>query len=213
MKENKYSISPFNYNKNNSFQESFYKEIEKLSVNLGINLSDLLSYKPEHAFYDHGVISASIMFQVISFNNELKNYCAEKGVLSLAQNRLPDLYKDELQMYAQCVFSILLHNIYNKKSKPAYGIDYYQNMDKDSFSYFCAFCDTIQRWGRPKQIDPAKTDLPEENYLEDEFDIHIADNRIYISCIEKYLKSIKNMINYAENFLPGISSLIKINLY
>ncbi len=57
------------------------------------------------------------MFQVISFNNELKNYCAEKGVLSLAQNRLPDLYKDELQMYAQCVFSILLHNIYNKKSK------------------------------------------------------------------------------------------------
>jgi len=176
-------------------------------------LSDLLKYKTNHTLYDHGVISASLMFQVIAFNNELKNYCVEKGILPLAQNRLADLYMNELQVYAQCVFSILLHNIYNKKSNASYGIDHYQNMDKDPFSYFCAFCDTIQKWGRTKQIDPAKINLPDENYLEDEFDIHIADDRIYISCIEKYLKSIKNMINYAENFLPGMSSLIKVNVY
>ena len=64
-------------------------------------------------------------------------------------------------------------------------------MDKDSFSYFVHFVTQSKDGGVLNKLIQPRLIFQEENYLEDEFDIHIADNRIYISCIEKYLKALK----------------------
>ena len=213
FKGKNHKVLPLKYSRKNSFHTSLYNEINNLAQNLNVQLESLLKYKTEYAPYDHGVVSASLLFQVIAFNNDLKDYCEKNSKLPLAQNRACDFSTEEIKSYAQCIFSVLLHNIYNKKSDESNGIEYSQNIDKDPFSYFCAFCDTIQRWGRPKKIDHSETSLPDETYLEDEFDIYIYGEKIYINCIEKYMKSIKNMIYNAEKFLPGMTNLIKVISY
>ncbi len=76
------------------------------------------------------------MFQVIAFNNELKNYCVEKGILPLAQNRLADLYMNELQVYAQCVFQFYCIIFIIKSLMHLMECDHYQKYGQRSVQLF-----------------------------------------------------------------------------
>lgn len=127
------------------------------------------------------------------------------------------IYNDDLhnqnaaEIYSDTIFSILLHNIYTKNAAPSYGINYKQNIDKNPFSYFCAFCDTIQKWNRPKQIDFSKLDMLENHYLDNNFDMTINNGKIKFICQSKQTGDLRKSLISMEDFLPGSINLIKIS--
>lgn len=201
----------FAKNYTETFPSILLEKIKTISQQMDIDFDQLIKYYPKYAKYDHGIASASLLFQLLSFNQSIKNYCADKSLSLSWSTEFPD--EQYLEVYSEIIFSILLHNIYCKKSDPTNGIDYEQNIHINPFSYFCALCDTIQKWGRSKKINLSKVDLPYNNYLEDEFDIDIVEHHIQITCLKKDLSNIKDILNDAETFLPGISDLIIINLF
>lgn len=202
-------IKAFSHDLSNDFQEELQKRIQELSNELLLDFDELITYSPNFAPIDHGIASAAILYQVASFNYDLRKSCKDNSVLALSWDILYQDKKSYLEFCAQFIFSVLLHNISCKKSKP-YGLEYQQSIEKNPFSYFSAFCDTIQKWGRSKKIDLSKVELPTEHFLEDEFDINISRDEIIIKCLKKNVNAIKNTIADSENFLLGISELIKI---
>ncbi len=202
-------IYPFEYNKDNSDHVKLYNHISNLCQFLGTTIDILKNYHSPYVMFDHGVISAALLFQSVCICLDLKKFCKENYELSLAWN---SFYSDEeyLKTCSEIIFSVLIHNIYNKKSTPEYGIEYMHDIEKNPFSYFCAFCDTIQKWGRPKKINLAQANLPKNSYLEDEFDIDISSGRIIISCIKENITKTYETIQSSEAFLPGISKLVEI---
>lgn len=201
---------PFVYNKKDQFHSALFSSIAKLSENLETSIEQLINYHSPYVEIDHGVFSSCLIFQIVCFLNDVKKYCLENSRLSLSWS---PLLKDEnylLELTSKTIFSILIHNIYNKKSTPSYGVPYCHNIDADPFSYFCAFCDTLQKWGRPKKSNLSKTQLPYTNYLEDEFDIEISHENIIIRCIKSNIPKIVELVQSSELFLPGISILIDV---
>lgn len=202
------TVSPFVHNSKNEFQTELFNLISRRAINLGVTIDLLKEYKSPYVRLDHGVMSASLLFQIACFCYDVKNYCIKESKLLLSWDLSYDNKNEFLNFSSECIFAVLLHNVFSKKSEPLYGIDYTHNIDKDSFSYFCAFCDTIQRWGRPKKIDPSKTNLPENNFLEDEFDVEILNDAICIRCTKNAVLQLQELINTSESFLPGISKLV-----
>ncbi|MBQ8299848.1 MAG: hypothetical protein IJX99_08390 [Clostridia bacterium] len=197
---------PFVHDKNNKFQTDLFNSLSKKAIKLRTSIDLLRNYRSPYVPLDHGVISASLLFQMACLNREIKSHCLKELTLTWDTS-----YTDEtafLDFCSECIFSVLLHNIYTQKSNPKFGIDYIHDIDKDAFSYFCTFCDTIQKWGRPKKTDLSKTNLPLYNFLEDEFDIDVYSNNIFIKCNKNNINAIQNIIDSAEDYLPGISKLI-----
>ena len=201
---------PFSYDEKNRFQSSLFNSIATLSMNLGTPSNQLIDYHSPYVQIDHGVFSSCLLFQVVCFLNDIKNYCTENSQLILAWTSLLKDEKYLLKFASESIFSVLIHNVYNKKSTPSYGVPYCHNIDENPFSYFCAFCDTLQKWGRPKKSNLSKTQLPSTNYLEDEFDIDISHGNIIIRCIKSNIKKTVELIQSSELFLPGISILIEV---
>lgn len=199
-----------NENLNSLFENQLYAELEEHAKNLNISLDDLVHYSTNYSNCDHGLISAGILFQSMVFCQHLAKYSKQHTDLSLAwcnnrNNNIISLYDD-----SHVVFAILLHNIYTKNARE-YGINYKQNIDKNPFSYFCAFCDSLQVWNRPKQIDSSIINLPEINYLSDSFDISISSDKIQLYCAPKDAQSLRKMLTLNEDFLPGLDRILKIN--
>lgn len=201
----------FKISYSNDFSKMLLNKIIEISTKMSIDFNQLINYRPKHASYDHGIASASLIFQLLSFSKSIKDSYGNNSLKLSWSNEFQE--EQQLDFYSDIIFSILLHNIYCKKYDPYNGVDYEQNIHINPFSYFCALCDTIQKWGRPKKVNLSKVDLPYNNYLEDEFDIAIIENHIQIKCLKKDLSNIQNIINDAETFLPGISTLIKINAF
>ena len=114
-----------------------------------------------------------------------------------------------ISLYSKVLFSILIHNVYTKKSKE-YGIDYKHNIDVDAFSYFCALMDSLQKWGRPKQLDWAVVDLPKNHLLGNDYDIKFTEHNIIINCSTSVAGDMRNDVNALEQYLPGASHIIKL---
>ena len=202
--------NPFAHDDENDFHVALYTKISNLATSLNINLNELKQYHPPYAFQDHGVMSAGLLFQFACFSHDLKMYCKNNNRLILGWNFS---YSDEtsfLDLCAESIFSVLLHNIYNKQSAPSFGIDYCYVINKNPFSFFCTFFDTIQKWGRPKKVNLSRTILPINNLLEDEFDIDISEGNICIKCLKCNIEKIQEIIQNSESFLPGISQLIEV---
>lgn len=204
-------LSLFSYDKENERHQKMFQSVSDLCSKLNISISQLQEYKPDYAPFDHGIVSAGLLFQTALFNMDLYHKCKNNNMLLLAWDE--ELDEKYIKQSAESIFSILLHNIYTKTCKPEFGINYHQDIDINTFSYFCAFCDTIQKWGRQKKLDLSKTNLANVNYLEDEFDISIKKDKICIKCVEKNIDNIKKEIVTAESFLPGISEIIYIEKY
>lgn len=200
------NIQYFKYDLNNPFHAELFKLINKSCDSLNISYDVLIKYQSPYAKIDHGIISANLLFQAVCFLNDIRTNDGS----SLMLNSFYDDKNRILRLTSDTIFAILLHNIYSKKYVQ-YGIDYCHNIDINPFSYFCALCDTLQIWGRSKKRNLAKTDLPNLNYLEDEFNITISDGRIIISCLKQNINKTVRRIRESESFLPGISKLIEVN--
>lgn len=207
---NNLTVSPFVHDNKNEFQAELFNLLSQKAQNIGITIDLLKEYKSPYVRLDHGVISAALLFQIACFCYDVKNYCIKQSKLLLSWDLSYDNKNEFLEFSAECIFAVLLHNVYNKKSAPQYGLNYTHNIDKDSFSYFCAFCDTIQKWGRPKQLDLSKTSLPANNFLEDEFDIEMSSDTICIRCTKNNMLQAQRLIDTSESFLLGISKLVTV---
>lgn len=208
------SVSPFLYEDNNELAKALYKRVEELASALGLKLSALKKYRPDFSSCDHGVISADMLFQTLAVFHDM-----EKAV----KNNFPIMYAwdtpehlqsmmetDYIQLYADVVFSILLHNVYTRNAKPKYGLQYQQDIDKNPFSYFCTLMDNLQKWSRPKQIDHSAMDLPEDHYLGNDFDINVSRGRLRIICHSSRAGVMRAQLEQAEDYLPGILTLVCI---
>ena len=204
-------INYLKFDGENESHKKLYKLLADLAEDLGLTLEEILSYKTPYADYDHGIISACMLFQAALSIHDLKKYCMSENLLSLAWDGPYESEEDFLRFCAESIFAVMIHNVYNKKSRPEYGLSYSHDLDKNPFAYFCAFCDTIQRWGRPKLIDLSQTALPPNNLLEDEIDVRISEGSIYIQCLENNIDGIRKMIQESNSYLPGISQLVKVS--
>ena len=204
------ATNPFALNDENEFHAALYTKISNLASNLNLNINELRQYHAPYAFQDHGVMSAGLLFQFACFSHDLKMYCKNNNQLILAWSFSCSDETSFLNLCAESIFSVLLHNVYNKKSAPSFGIDYSHDINKNPFSYFCTFFDTIQKWGRPKKVNLSRTILPINNFLEDEFDIDISEGNICIKCLKSNIKKVQETIQNSESFLPGISQLIEV---
>ncbi len=217
LDDNTVQINLFGFDDSNDFAKTLYEQISKCAGKLGIEIGQLLQYHLGHSRFDHGVISASIVFRSIVFCKSIMK-CAQQPRsrnMRLAWNdwnNINNTNGDLVKMdnYADSIFAILLHNIYTKKSNKEYGIEYSQDININSFSYFCAFTDVLQKWGRPKQIDFSIMDLPDEHYLENDFDIEVSESEIKILCNSIHSGNMRQEIDSLEYYLPGASYIIKI---
>lgn len=212
---NKVTIEPFSHNKKNSdsIESKFYDKLSALSNELKINFSELQKYNTSYTVCDHGVMSAALLYQALTvffyINEGSKKHMKFNLLWNTPENK--ELHNNGtcIDKYADVIFAILLHNIYTKNSAE-YGIEYKHDIDINPFSYFCAYCDTIQKWNRPKQVDLSKTYLPENNYLNDLFDLEIKHNKIYLRCFYKDLSQMNHILINSEDFLPGITQFTKV---
>lgn len=211
--ENSVKLKPFSHHSDKFFEEKLYQKILQKSKSLNINFEDLCSYKTDYTLCDHGLVSSGLFYQATVFSNYLAEICKSHPNILLTWNTedIDTLFNSEkIDEYADVIFAILLHNIYTKKSNFNYGIEYTQKIRKNPFSYFCAFCDNLQKWKRPKQIDLSKANLPEHHFMNDDFDLLVNDDSITIVCNNYDVDSIQKNIKIAETFLSGISNIIQI---
>lgn len=196
------------------YEASLYDRLSELANQLGIKLDDLKNYRPPHSLCDHGVISAGLLYQATVICCYLADYSKQKMSLRLAWRNYISTEKMTdnifINQYAEVIFSILIHNIYTQTSSPKHGINYEQSINANPFSFFCAFCDLLQKWNRPKQLDLARTELPSEHYLGDNFDIDIQDDKIVLHCSSDEANAIRREFQTAEQYLPGASILISL---
>ena len=214
--KNKIKLSLFAHHENNEpvyeFEKELYNRISKLSKDLGVDFDRIRLYKPKHSTCDHGLISAGLLYQAVVFTKYLSETNIPDILLSWYGLENPHYFiEDEfINEYADTIFAVLLHNIYTKESGAEYGIEYKQKIDINPFSYFCAFCDVLQKWGREKQIDFSKLDLPEVHYLDDDFDIFISENHINITSTGVNEVAIRRSLENEATFLEGIEYIIKV---
>ncbi len=193
-----------------SFETKLYSRLQDHARALDVKLQDLTAFSWDHSSCDHGLISAGILFQAIVFAQHLVNentiqtaWCGNNGQRKSLEEVCPEDYSD-------VVFAVLLHNVYTKKFSPVHGVDYHHNINKDAFSFFCMFCDTLQKWNRPKQIDYSKTGLPINHYLGEKFDITCINGKIYLKCSTQDAALIRDSLVKEDLFLPGMSNIIEI---
>lgn len=194
------------------FEKALYQNIRQQAERLNIEFEQLISYTPDYTNCDHGLASAAMLYQAAAVRNALLEYTQKRKDMRLIWNqkvRLPDDRKIMLEDASSVVFSVLLHNIYSGKEK-SYGISYKQNIDTNPFCYFCAFCDVLQVWNRPKQIDYAQAGLPQKHFLNGDFDLRVLDGKILFECSAEDAVALKEKILESEIYLPGCSRLIQI---
>lgn len=211
--DNIIKLSPFYYNDSNTLAKKIYLNMQEASTRLKIDFNLLKEYSTDYTSCDHGVVSASILFHIFSFNEKMLKLMCKNPLLGLTYHNSSmacQSNEDEsIEIYSNVIFSILLHNIYTKSSKE-YGINYKQNIDINAFSYFCSLMDALQKWGRTKQLDMSVVDIPKDHFLQHDFDIVFTDYKIKIICSTDISGSMRKEINKLEEYLPGASHIIKL---
>lgn len=215
---NKIKINLFSHDKrynDSSFEILLFNRIKHLAQRLKINFEELTQYVTKYSNCDHGLISSGLLYQTTVLYYYLLKYIKENRILGLAWSELKCNEKLEQEItvneYAETIFSILIHNVYTKEAAGKYGIEYTHDIDVDPFSYFCACCDSLQRWDRPKQLNYAKVDIPKQYILGEDTDLFITEDIINIRCNLKNIGFWRREIDGAETFLPGISRIVNVS--
>lgn len=208
IKDETINFKPLYCNSNSVILKKLYQHIDELSKQLDISLSELKKYRTDYTTCDHGLVSASLFLDIIAFKEEFLKLISQHPILGLSCSG-KELTDKTIESYARIAFSILLHNVYVKSSKP-WGVDYTHNIDINAFAYFGALMDSLQRWGRSKQLDYSVLSLPKEHFLEDDYDISFLNSNIIITCSITSSGNMRRDINTLESYLPGASHIIKI---
>lgn len=183
---------------------------------LGVEWNMLTAYTTSYSTCDHSIVSGTILLDYLSVYSYLIKKCEDFPMLgNLLKSKglfLPN--KSDISVsnaVEEACFSILLHNIYIYDIHHPYGIAYEQNVRINAFSYFSAFCDSLQFWDRPKLIDLAKTSQPKDTYNGRDFDIRIDGNKIYVLCrTTDARETLQQKINSLDSFLRNASKMVYV---
>lgn len=190
-----------------------YKGISALANALTLDIKTLFGYRPEsHSKYDHGIVSAVFVIRAYSAFQKL---CQKVDTCPLLRCAWPVwkndfeicVTKKDTNVFVQSVFAILLHDIYGKKYNKKYGIDYLQDITVNPFSYFCALCDSLQFWNRPKLINQGETKLPDDFATGRNFDLWISGGKIYLDCNSAKMRE---RVKAFDDYLLAASFMIDV---
>lgn len=209
-KNNRLALKIFTHDEKVPFENELYEQIARLSECLNININRLCEYNTPYSNCDHGLVSAGLLYQTICFNHKLHSIHDKHISMSWLGKYEKQSHDKHLITFADVIFAILLHNIYVEDNNHKYGVNYTQQIDKNSFSYFCTFCDNLQNWGRQKQIDASVIDLPDIHFLEDDFDILVDNGYIIVLSNNANEDAMKEKLEENATFLQGIHNILRI---
>ncbi|MBD5456780.1 MAG: hypothetical protein HDR23_10030 [Lachnospiraceae bacterium] len=200
------------------------------------SLFDILKqYRLSYSEYDHGITAAIVYLLHFHYYQNIIDYIIDKNEEGLETDskeikwlrmcfNIPKKttneqqkkyimlkYKKEYQeIAAQVGYAILVHNLYPSCFGGGKGI---MTNDADNpFAYFCMFCDALQNWGRPYNINP----LTEKEPLfidAEKYDISLGEC-IKVTLYEDRLwameKELNNFQNVMGKYLDSADEKIKV---
>lgn len=160
--------------------------LQEKAAALHISYPELSQYHGPYSYYDHGAVSARLVSEVYLFFQALCGKVSEYPILSHAWPVMREALEREVMkkddiLFTEAIFSVLLHNVYTPTADTP-GIKYCQDLTVNPFSYFCAFCDNLQLWDRPKLIHPAHSSLPDDRFPGNDFDLTVEGSKIHLYC-------------------------------
>lgn len=204
-------------------QEKILEFLEKQCINMGIinnknEFENILNYHLSHSTFDHGVVSASLLAQSYIICKDFYSLSKEEYNFIFSLRKITS-YDEDIAInktnyaYYNAILAILVHNIYPNVYKKLFNSSFSQMLNKNAFSYFAAFCDSLQRWDRPRTVNYSKDEIRGDYIVGNEFDIVIQDKYICIKCLSSELEDViyKNK-NSLDEFLLDGSKFIKLNV-
>lgn len=194
--------------------QQLYKELEENATALGLTLEQIMKYKSQYNYYDHGIVSAGLLVEgygvFSTIMEKLGSHPFFRNVWQTPRNW--KALSDEFHLscaISESIFAVLLHNIYVKTPNNKYGLEFIHDSNVNAMSYFLAFCDTLQFWDRDKIFDPAKLRQPENTYYGKDFEMDIWEDRIRITCLRRNTKDqICSKLKSLDDFLRDASGMI-----
>ena len=186
---------------------------------LDLNIAQLKRYYDgRYSTCDHGVLSARIVregyavFQAVCQNIDEVPFL--RYAWPVSEQMFPsDVPKKDADIFAKAIFSILLHNVYAKKDwdKSPGGIRYKQKLAVNPFSYFCAFCDNLQLWDRPRLMEPSQMASLPELYGGSTFDLFVDQNSIRLICGTRDIKNfLERIIDALKDYMEDAANIIRV---
>ena len=88
-----------------------------------------------------------------------------------------------------------------------------QNEGKNPFVFFALFCDNMQIWDRPFDVNQGRIDIIKPSIPHEDFLFGIYDNRVYIHCKSADMETvIKNYRKSLDEYLQEASKLIVLGI-
>ncbi|MCM1009149.1 MAG: hypothetical protein NC485_14770 [Ruminococcus flavefaciens] len=185
--------------------------LKEKAKHLNIDFEKLRTYRPVYSACDHGLVAAGLVSQSFLMIMQILENTLDDNSFDTCWSLLDsefNIKNEEVQKnYMDAIFAIMLHNIYAGKEE--YQIRYKQNIDKDSFSYFAAFCDWLQKWDRPQQVDQAHANLP-TFFIAENFDFEIRNNKIFLATDDENRKKLQKQCAAAQSYLEGFENIVKM---
>ena len=117
-------------------------------------------------------------------------------------------------VFTETLFAVFIHNLYPDHFKgTSKGVEYKTKIS-DPFTYLSLLCDALQKWNRPRSLQPALFENHPLSGASEEYDIEINNNHILlsdigtkdgqwfndtISMLSTYLANIKAFLKYKQN--------------
>ena len=149
-----------------------------------------LSYQPDHSVFDHSIVGAHLLTNCHIIHKILFSKLSQKTFCYPLYPQAGDfeLVTEKCTLVEEAVFAILIHNIYVNIYKKKTGRAPMQKIQENAFSYLGAFCDSLQVWARPQQIDQSKLELS-RGFYQNDVDLSIEKEIVYIKCRTKDIGS------------------------
>lgn len=79
------------------------------------------------------------------------------------------------------------------------------------FSYFCAFCDNLQLWDRPRLMEPSQMASLPELYGGSTFDLFVDQNSIRLICGTRDIKNfLERRIDALKDYMEDAANIIRV---
>lgn len=209
----KTSVRRYYDNKDKEFVDFFdriknvFSELAYTSdlINKTSDFEKLLDYSDGYNIFDHGMASAYISVEVF--------YKCKYVFDSLNDYPLPIGYFYNENSLFQSFYSIFVHNMYVSFFEKIGSKPVKHNILKNPFVFFALFCDNMQIWDRPFDVNQGRIDIIKPSIPHEDFLFGIYDNRVYIHCKSADMETvIKNYRKSLDEYLQEASKLIVLGI-
>ena len=223
------SLFEYNYVSGKTTASSFLNDEISAKVQAKLGMPDIETVSEEYQLdygntSDHGIVSAQYAADVFScYRNALlkAENKQEQLLLSILLDAPNGIIKSRVRyidnynhVFTETLFAVFIHNLYPDHFKgTSKGVEYKTKIS-DPFTYLSLLCDALQKWNRPRSLQPALFENHPLSGASEEYDIEINNNHILlsdigtkdgqwfndtISMLSTYLANIKAFLKYKQN--------------